>query len=65
MVKRHLLMMNGTTDVAVDDRITDIWDDQDAVIHAGPFTVEELLDRRDIRGKVYHKSLRLELVVTS
>lgn len=60
MVKTRLLLMNGTSDVTVSDRIVRIWDPDDTVIHAGPFTVEELFERRDIRGRVNHLALTLE-----
>jgi hypothetical protein len=62
MVKQHLLLMYGSADVQVSDRIVRIWDEDDVVIHAGSFSVEELLQRRAIDGKVHHLSLRLERV---
>lgn len=65
MLKQTLLLMHGTSDVNVDDRIVRVWDKDDAVIHAGPFTVEQLLRRRNVKGTVHHLSLRLERVEVS
>lgn len=62
MVKQHLLLMHGTADVNVDDRVVDIWDASETVVHAGPFTVEQLLVRRRVDGKAHHLSVRLERV---
>lgn len=64
MLKTHSWLCDVGADVAVDDRITDILDADDDSIDAGPFTIEELLRRRTIKGDVHHMSLKLERVVT-
>ena len=65
MVKAHSWLCNTGEDVAVDDRITDIEDADGDTIEAGPFTIEEILSRRDIKGNTHHLSLKLERVEAS
>lgn len=67
MVKAHSWLCDtGTTSqgtaIAVDDRITSIVDADSNSIDAGPFTIEELLHRRDVKGDAHHLSLKLERV---
>jgi len=50
------------TAIAVDDRITSILDPDDGSIDAGPFGIEEILHRRDIKGAAHHLELKLERV---
>lgn len=60
MRKQRLLLLNGTADVGLADRVVRIWDQDDEVIEAGPLTIEELYVRRDTRGRPHHTSLALE-----
>lgn len=60
MLKERRLLMYGTSDVNVKDRIVRVWDEDDDEIQSGPFTVEEILTRRKVDGTVHHLSLRLE-----
>ena len=62
MVKMHSWLCDAGEDVAVDDRIKDIEDADSNTIDAGPFTIEEMLKRRGIKGAVHHLSLKLERV---
>lgn len=62
MLKTDLWVCDAGADVAVDDRIYDIEDTDGDAIEAGCFTIEELLQRRDIKGDVHHLSLVLERV---
>jgi len=59
----YRLLVDGTADVRKTDRIIDVKDYNAALVDAGPFSVEERLERRHRRkGIVHHLSFRLERV---
>ena len=62
MLKAHHWLCDLDENVAVDDRIKTIKDPDGNSIDAGPFTIEEILNRRDIKGDAHHLSVKLERV---
>jgi len=67
MVKTHRWLCDAGitsegTAIAVDDRIETILDPDGNSIDVGPFGIEEILQRRGIKGDAHHLSLKLERV---
>lgn len=59
------LMLPTDADVLRLDTITNVKDADALIIAAGPVTVEEVLKRRDIYGKLHHLSAELERINVS
>jgi hypothetical protein len=59
----NLLLLKSDQDVQIEDRVHSITDANGSVVAAGTYAIEQLLTRRDIRGKKHHQSAELERVV--
>jgi len=65
MFHQELVLMRGTADVNVDDRLSAILNADRGTIEAGPFTISQKLERRDLDGDIHHISLLIDRVTVT
>lgn len=65
MFHQELVLMRGTADVNVNDRLSTILDADGGTIEAGPFVISQKLERRNLDGSVHHISLLVDRVTVT